>query len=152
MYLRARKVKLCMSRSAETAFREALLEQLTYFEKETSELLRKAHPDVAKRDAIHALISAYCDHIQAYLDGDIIGETDACVWIGSTVTIVDELDGSEEQYKLVLPHEIDADLGHISFLSPLGSRLLLARRGDRIEVDSPAGSYGVMLFETVYRK
>ncbi len=141
-----------MSHSLEQTFRQDLLEQLDYFEKETSELLRKAYPDLAKRDAIQVLISGYCDHIHAYLDGDIIGETDDCVWIGSVVTIIDEIDGTEEQYKIVLPHEIDADLGHISFLSPLGSRLLLARKGDRIEVDSPAGSYGVMLFEAAYGK
>ncbi|WP_372630687.1 GreA/GreB family elongation factor [Cohnella sp.] len=141
-----------MSHSSEAAFREHLLEQLAFFDKESSELLRKAYPDLAKRDAIHELITGYCDHIQAYLSGDIIGETDACVWIGSVATIVDEIDGTEERYKIVLPHEIDADLGHISFLSPLGSRLLLARRGDRIEVDSPAGSYGVLLFETAYER
>ncbi|XID93514.1 GreA/GreB family elongation factor [Paenibacillaceae bacterium WGS1546] len=141
-----------MSHSFEQAFREDLLEQLAYFEKETSELLRKAYPDLARRDAIQALIRGYCDHIHAYLKGDIIGETDACVWIGSVVTVVDEIDGTEERYKIVLPHEINADLGHISFLSPLGSRLLLACKGDRIEVDSPSGSYAVLLFEAAYER
>ncbi|MFC4597104.1 GreA/GreB family elongation factor [Cohnella hongkongensis] len=141
-----------MSPSFEQAFREDLLRQLAYFEKEASELLRKAYPDLTRRDATRDRISEYCDHIHAYLNGEIIGETDACVWIGSSVTIVDEIDGTEERYKVVLPHEIDADLGHISFLSPLGSRLLLARKGDRIEVDSPSGSYAVLLFETVYER
>jgi len=141
-----------MSHSFEDKFRADLMEQLAYFEKETSELLRKAYPDLAKRDAIHALITRYCDHIHAYLNNEIIGETDASVWIGSVVTILDEIDGTEEQYKIVLPHEIDADLGHISFLSPLGSRLLMTRKGDRIEVDSPSGSYGVTLSNTVYER
>ncbi|MFB9278492.1 GreA/GreB family elongation factor [Cohnella cellulosilytica] len=141
-----------MSHSLEQTFRQDLREQLAYFEKETSELLRKAYPDLAKRDAIHALVSKYCDHIYGYLNGDILGEIDECVWIGSVVTIIDEIDGTEERYKIVLPHEINADLGHISFLSPLGSRLLLAHKGDRIEVDSPSGSYGVMLFEAAYEK
>jgi len=139
-----------MSHSLTGTFREQLLEQLAYFEKETSELLRKAYPDTAKKDAIQALISKYCDHAHSFLNGSITGDFDSLAWIGSYVTIVDDMDGSEEKYKLVLPHEIDADLGHISFLSPLGSRLLLACKGDRIEVDSPSGSYGVLLSDVAY--
>ncbi|TVX98698.1 GreA/GreB family elongation factor [Cohnella terricola] len=139
-----------MSRSLTETFREHLLEQLAYFEKMTSELLRKAYPDTAKKEAIQTLISQYCDHVHSFLSGTITGDFDSMAWIGSYVTVVDDMDGSEEKYKLVLPHEIDGDLGHISFLSPLGSRLLLACKGDRIEVDSPSGSYGVLLSDVSY--
>jgi transcription elongation factor GreA len=85
------------------------------------------------------------DHIRLVLEGSLQGETDSLVWIGSDVTVIDEIEGLEETYKIVLPQQIDADLGHISFMSPLGSKLLLARQGDRIEVDSPSGGYGVLV-------
>ncbi|WP_239618660.1 GreA/GreB family elongation factor [Cohnella mopanensis] len=139
-----------MSHSDNAKFNEELIAQATYFEQEKSELLRKLYPDAAKVEELQKLINRYMDHIQLVLDGSLQGETDFLAWIGSVVTVVDDIEGFEETYKIVLPQHIDADLGHISFMSPLGSKLLLARVGDRIEVDSPSGSYGMLLSDVSF--
>lgn len=139
-----------MSRSDNAKFQEQLIAQENYFEQETSELLRKLYPDTGKRDELQKLIDRYMDHIRLVLEGSLQGETDTLVWIGSDVTVVDEIEGFEETYKIVLPQQIDADLGHISFMSPLGSKLLLARQGVRIEVDSPSGSYGMIISKVMF--
>ncbi|WP_182302303.1 GreA/GreB family elongation factor [Cohnella cholangitidis] len=139
-----------MSHSDNAKFQEELIAQENYFEQETSELLRKLYPDTGKRDELQKLLDRYMDHIRLVLEGSLQGETDTLVWIGSDVTVVDEIEGFEETYKIVLPQRIDADLGHISFMSPLGSKLLLARQGDRVEVDSPSGSYGMIISKVMF--
>jgi len=140
-----------MNRSSTAeAFRAALGEQLAYFERETTELVRKAYPDAVKMASIQTLIGDYCELARSWLEGGAEHGPDDLAWIGSNVVVLDETDGTEETYRLVMPHEIDADLGHISFLSPLGRRLLTAKGGDRLEVKSPAGSYYVRLTEVRY--
>lgn len=139
-----------MSHSNNAKFQEELIAQVNYFDQATSELLRKLYPDTGKRDELQQLIDGYMDHIHSVLEGSMQGEPDSLAWIGSHVTVLDEIDGFEETYKIVLPQQIDADLGHISFMSPLGSKLLLARKGDRIEVDSPSGSYGMLISNVIF--
>ncbi|QMV40947.1 GreA/GreB family elongation factor [Cohnella cholangitidis] len=150
MYPPEKRGNLCMSHSDNAKFQEELIAQENYFEQETSELLRKLYPDTGKRDELQKLLDRYMDHIRLVLEGSLQGETDTLVWIGSDVTVVDEIEGFEETYKIVLPQRIDADLGHISFMSPLGSKLLLARQGDRVEVDSPSGSYGMIISKVMF--
>ncbi|WP_256759742.1 GreA/GreB family elongation factor [Cohnella sp. WQ 127256] len=134
-----------MSHSHNERLHGDLTRQLSYFEKETKELLRKVYPDMSKRDEMQKLLDSYTDHIRLFQAGSIAGDTDSLVWIGSSVTIQDEIDRLDETYKIVMPHEVNVDLGHISFLSPLGSKLLLARKDNRIEVESPSGSYEVII-------
>lgn len=134
-----------MSHSHNERLHGDLTRQLSYFEKETKELLRKVYPDMSKRDEMQKLLDSYTDHIRLFQASSITGDTDSLVWIGSSVTIQDEIDRLDETYKIVMPHEVNVDLGHISFLSPLGSKLLLARKDNRIEVESPSGSYEVII-------
>jgi transcription elongation factor GreA len=139
-----------MSHSDIAIFQEELISQLHYFEQETSELLRRLYPDAAKKEELQKLIDRYVDHIHLVLEGSLQGETDSLAWIGSKVTVLDEIEGFEENYKIVLPQHIDADLGHISYLSPLGSRLLLARKGERVEVVSPSGNYSMLISQVLF--
>lgn len=48
-------------------------------------------------------------------------------------------DGRTREVQLVGVDEADAAKGRISFLSPLGSRLLGTSRGDELEVQTPGG-------------
>lgn len=53
---------------------------------------------------------------------------------GRSVTLFDVQNKEEVDFVLVLPDESDPENAKISFLSPLGSRLLGCVAGDRVEV------------------
>ncbi|HEX2734825.1 MAG TPA: transcription elongation factor GreB [Polyangiaceae bacterium] len=62
----------------------------------------------------------------------------ARVFFGAVVTLEDE-EGEEKRYQLVGPDEVDAGLGLISYLSPLGKVLLRRAVGETLTVQRPAG-------------
>ncbi|MBD3208386.1 MAG: transcription elongation factor GreA [Candidatus Nealsonbacteria bacterium] len=57
------------------------------------------------------------------------------VKIGSTVLL--ELDGEKEKFRIVGPEEVDITEGRISYQSPLGSEILGKREGEKVVVDTP---------------
>lgn len=63
------------------------------------------------------------------------------VFMDMPVTLVDETDGTEEVYTVVLPDEGDPEKGHISCLSPLGLALLLKRVNEQVVIDAPGGRF-----------
>lgn len=130
-----------MSRREGAPLREELIGQLHYFDEFADELGRLANP--SERDRTYALIQQYRDRIEQYVTG---GRQQPAteVLVGSSVTIAYE-DGGTETYKLVLPNESNIDEGCLSFVSPLGSKLVLSRVGDSVEVESPAGVYRVQI-------
>lgn len=64
-------------------------------------------------------------------------ETDV-VRFGATVTVRDN-HGVETRYRLVGVDETDLDRGAVSWLSPIARALLKARKGDRVQVNTPRG-------------
>lgn len=61
------------------------------------------------------------------------------VRIGSTVTICEVGLDDEETYVIVGAHEADPTRGRISNISPLGSALLGAKKGQTVRAETPAG-------------
>lgn len=57
------------------------------------------------------------------------------------VQVVDEETGAPESFTVVGPTEVDASSGLISFLSPLGSALLLKRVSETVELEAPGGRF-----------
>jgi transcription elongation factor GreA len=70
--------------------------------------------------------------------GDIVA-------FGSTVAVVDEASGRENQFTLVGPTEADLKTGRLSAESPVARALIGARVGDTVRVETPGGprSYSV---------
>ena len=62
------------------------------------------------------------------------------VGIGSKVTIVEDGEDAEEVYTIVGAAEANPDEGKISHVSPIGSALLGAKKGDKVRVQTPGGS------------
>ena len=62
------------------------------------------------------------------------------VGIGSKVTIVEDGEDAEEIYTIVGAAEANPDEGKISHVSPIGSALLGAKKGDKVRVQTPGGS------------
>lgn len=67
----------------------------------------------------------------------------ATVMIGSTITLTYLHYQTTDSFKLVLPEEASTDEGRISFLSPAGRRLLLAKKGDIIVIPTASESLEV---------
>jgi transcription elongation factor GreA len=60
---------------------------------------------------------------------------------GSRVTVMDEDEGKETEYRIVFPEEVDAASGAISLSSPIGRALLNKTVGDEVEVQAPGGKH-----------
>ncbi len=66
------------------------------------------------------------------------GKSDT-VSVGSRVTIVEDGTDDEENYTIVGAAEANPSEGKISNLSPIGSALLGAKKGDKVRVSAPGG-------------
>lgn len=145
-------VKLFMNPREFDFIRGNLIKQLLYFDEEMSGmLLEKYFPETVERVEMSALLDRYRRCSGQILGGSYQGNPDAVVLIGCTVNIQYETDGQEEAYTIVLPDYSNVDEGFISFMSPMGRRLLLSRIGDRVEVNSPSYSYTVVVKAVSYR-
>ena len=72
------------------------------------------------------------------------------VVFGATVTLTDE-DKKKVRYQLVGQTEADANVGRISYNSPLGRALIGRHAGEDVEVSAPAGdrSYEIKKIEFI---
>ena len=70
---------------------------------------------------------------------DHVDRIPGVVGLGSRVTVRWEEDG-EETYTIVEPAEVDSRAGRISYESPVGHALIDRRVGDRVAVETLAGS------------
>ena len=61
------------------------------------------------------------------------------VRVGSTVTVTEVGVDEEETYVIVGAHEADPTRGRISNISPIGSALLGAKKGQTVRAETPAG-------------
>ena len=61
------------------------------------------------------------------------------VSLGSKVTIVEDGMDDEETYFIVGAAEANPSAGKISHLSPIGSALIGAKKGDKVRVSTPGG-------------
>ncbi|HTI87008.1 MAG TPA: transcription elongation factor GreB [Alphaproteobacteria bacterium] len=71
------------------------------------------------------------------------------VFFGATVTYVDESDVTRT-VKIVGIDEADIERGHVSWISPVARALLKARRGDTVDVQTPAGKESVEVLDIRY--
>ncbi|NLX11482.1 MAG: transcription elongation factor GreA [Chloroflexi bacterium] len=77
-------------------------------------------------------------------DSNPDGTAPKTVIVGCEVTIVSE-DEPPETYRIVGAAEADPRNGKISNESPLGSALLGRRKGDKVKVESPSGTWTVQI-------
>jgi transcription elongation factor GreB len=76
-------------------------------------------------------------------------EDPARVFFGAVATVEDE-DGQLRRYQLVGPDEVDAAVGLISYVSPLGKVLLRRKIGDTVTVHRPAGETDLSIVAVEY--
>lgn len=68
------------------------------------------------------------------------------VAIGNTIVVLYD-DGEEEEYKIVGSLEADPFEGKISNESPIGKAVIGHKKGETVSVESPNGSYDVVIKE-----
>ena len=68
------------------------------------------------------------------------GGSNGCVTMGSKVVVKDE-DGFEDEYMIVGPLEADPSDGKISYECSMGAALMERKAGDKVSVETPAGTF-----------
>jgi len=69
------------------------------------------------------------------------------VFIGTKVTVLYDEENETEDYVICYSEQSDPDLGHISFLSPVGRQLLFKNLGDKVSLKVPTGELLVTIKE-----
>jgi transcription elongation factor GreA len=90
-----------------------------------------------------AFIEGRIQYLESVLRSAVIISNDVptdVVSVGGQVTIVEEGGDEEETYTIVGAAEANPSEGKISNLSPIGSALLGAKKGDKVRVQTPSGS------------
>lgn len=133
---------------------DALKEELNYLqtvrEKEVSELIKEARSfgdlsenseyDEAKIE--QGKLYSKIAEIQNLIDNAEVIERvviDGTVALGSTVTVMDMAEGTEETYTIVGSQEADPMQGRISDDSPFGKGLVGHKLGETVTIEAPAG-------------
>lgn len=89
-----------------------------------------------------AFVEGRIQYLENVLHSAVIIASDGAsdvVSIGSRVTIVEDGTDDEELYSIVGAAEANPSEGKISHLSPIGSALLGAKKGDKVRVQTPSG-------------
>ncbi|MCQ6559582.1 GreA/GreB family elongation factor [Paenibacillus mendelii] len=117
-----------------------LINQLVYFDEEKAKFLEQYFTDQSKeRTEMEKLLSLYCKTLEQIVSD--VNETtlQSTVLIGSQVKLRYEDDDSLETYTVVFPHEAEPEYNRISFLSPIGRKLLMSTMMQSHELDIPSG-------------
>ena len=76
---------------------------------------------------------------------------DEQVFFGATVTYSDP-DGAEQTVTIVGIDEVDLDIGHVSWISPVARALVKARLGDVVPLHTPGGVVPIEILDVNYPK
>jgi len=131
--------------------RKQLIEQLVYFDENKTDFLNHYYPSFGKeRDRVDKVLGVYARTVEQLLADERQADLDSCVLIGSRVDLRYAEDGEREQYAIVFPPLADPDRNRLSFLSPIGLQLLLARPGERYMLVVPSGEIEVEIEHAAY--
>ena len=133
-----------------TAKRQEVAERL-HEAMEGGELIENAEYEAAKNE--QAFVEGRIQELEAILaaahliDESAAHQDPTLVQVGDTVVIQDE-EGSTEEYTIVGAAEADPRAGKISNESPLGKALLNHHPGDEVTVEAPGGAFKVIVLKT----
>jgi len=131
--------------------RKQLIEQLVYFDENKTDFLNQYYPSFGKdRERVDKVLGVYARTVEQLLADEQLPLLNGCVLIGSRVTLRYVEDGEQEQYAIVFPPLADPDRNRLSFLSPIGLQLLLARAGERYMLVVPSGEIEVEIEQAAY--
>ena len=82
------------------------------------------------------------------VDASLQGDNDQ-IFFGATVTYANQR-GEEKTITIVGMDEVDLDIGHVSWISPIARALIKAREGDTVPLRTPAGVEQIDILEVKY--
>jgi len=82
------------------------------------------------------------------VDASLQGDNDQ-IFFGATVTYVNQR-GDETTVTIVGMDEVDLDIGHVSWISPIARALIKAREGDTVPLRTPTGVEQIDILEVKY--
>ena len=82
------------------------------------------------------------------VDASLQGDNDQ-IFFGATVTYVNQ-GGDETTITIVGMDEVDLDIGHVSWISPIARALIKAREGDTVPLRTPTGVEQIDILEVKY--
>jgi len=123
----------------ETAGRAEMAERIKAA-RELGDLKENAEYHIAKEDQAHleTKILRLTQRLRAARVVDGVEDPDV-VGFGSTVTVVDEESGTDNEFVLVGATEADLKSGRLSAESPVAQALIGARAGEVVTVQTPRG-------------
>lgn len=146
----ANEQKYKMSQERLDALKEELEYLQTVREKEVSELIKEARSfgdlsenseyDEAKLE--QGKLYSKIAEIKNLIDNAEVIERviiEGTIALGSTVTVMDVEEGTEEKYTIVGSQEADPMKGRISDDSPFGKGLVGHKVGETVTIEAPAG-------------
>ena len=117
--------------------------------REQGDLSENAEYDAAKDEQRD--IEARIEELEKILkNAEVIDEDDVAIdtiSVGCCVTLLDVEFDDEMKFKIVGSTEANSLKGYISNESPIGQALLGKRKGDMVEVESPAGAIQYKIME-----
>ncbi|RKN84354.1 GreA/GreB family elongation factor [Paenibacillus ginsengarvi] len=126
--------------------RSQLVNQLVFFDEEKTNFLNQYFPNISpERNKIDRMLSVYTTTLEQMFSDYSYETLNSIVLIGSEVNLKYMDDGSAETYTIVFPHQANLSQNRVSFLSPVGSQLLLTPVNETRQLGTPAGEIEVKL-------
>ncbi|MDP2859496.1 MAG: GreA/GreB family elongation factor [Bacillota bacterium] len=127
-----------------TTYCEMLLKHLVELDEQEATILEEYFiPDSREWKRMKALFQKYRLHIEQVIRTSLPTHPKvqpAMVTIGSTVTVEDIDTGEVLDLRIVPPSNLHVSANDVSYISPIGTALLLKRPGDTISVKVPMGT------------
>lgn len=131
--------------------RSQLIEQLVFFDDEKTNFLDQYYPDYnQKRAAVERKLADYTSTLERLLADLNENSLNSTALIGSKITLRYLDDDSTEAYTIVFPERADPDRNMVSFLSPVGFQLLMAKSGEQCRLEVPSGELQVSVEKIEY--
>lgn len=132
--------------------RESLVKQLVYLEENYASFVDCYF--ASDMDRYSDFFNRYTSHVQNFLlnldDQSELLPSIPQVFIGSQVSLIYEEEQETEQLTICFPDQVNPDEGYISFLSPVGSQLLLRFLREKIVLVTPGGTNRVSIEEIIF--
>ncbi|OLO27913.1 hypothetical protein BTR23_19070 [Alkalihalophilus pseudofirmus] len=125
--------------------RSKLINQLVYFDEELHRFLEVFVQEKSKKSEVEKTVHEYMEVVERILANFNEESINSVVLIGSTVEVYYLDDHINETFTIVFPYQANPEKDLISFLSPVGSQLLLAKANQTYKIKLPFGDTSVIV-------
>jgi len=131
--------------------RSQLVRQLIYFDEEKIHFLDQYFPDYnQKRAEVERKLAEYSAWLERLLQAFDEERLHERALIGSRLDVEFDGEGVGESFTIVFPPYADPEQNRVSFLSPVGFQLLMAKAGERCRLLLPSGEAEVEVHSVRY--